>query len=262
MPNKMMEEEPEGHERTEEILSPRAKLYPDAYKRELLDALARSTDRDTMQRIHEELEELQRMIAQSRFELDAGRDLTPEYLNTDLAPYLAAMAALQRVFNEMSGKRAEAIVVRRISYQSPVEVSVDGVADVINSLKEDVVPWRRRHAKEIAALKEREVAAEIKKREAEVKEIRARSAKDGADARKLEAEARKLHAEADRQMLENEKMKFELDQSKLKLALELVEKMHPELSEGERVVYAVKMLPALNSIVISDIEFGRKKLNE
>ena len=215
-----------------------------------------------VKRTPERLEELFRKgLLDTHFELETPMGLTPEYLHEVIAPYLMAIAALQRVFDQLSERPNREIVVREISYQSPIEVNVEGVSEVINSVKEDVVPWRRRHAQQIAQLKEKEVAADVKKLEAEAKEIRARSAKDSAESSKLEAEARKLNAEAEKQMIENERMKFDLEQSRLNLALELAKKIRPNLTESELLLFAINMLPSLNTLTISDIEFKPKMIS-
>lgn len=216
-----------------------------------------------VKRTPEELDELFRKgLLDTEFEIETATSLTPEYLHNVIAPYLMAIAALQRVFDQLSARPNREIVVREISYHSPIEVSVAGVREVIDSVKEDVVPWRRKHAQQMAQLREKEVAADIKKREAEAKELRARSAKDSAESSKLEAEARKLYAEAEKQMLENERTKFELEQARLNLALELAKKMRSDLPESELVLFAINMLPPLHTLTISDIEIKSKMIGE
>lgn len=189
--------------------------------------------------------------------VEDGPTLTPRFLSEVLAPYLDAIALIQNIYDDVRQVRKHEVVVRVITQLSPIDVSLTGAADAISAVKEDLIPWRKEHAKQIAALQEKQIEAEIKKKNAEALEIRSRSHKEKAEAKRIEAEAAKLKAEAEKMCLENEKLKFELESAKLKLALELVAKMKPDLLEPDRIAYAVRLLPAINVIATSDIEIAK-----
>jgi DNA-directed RNA polymerase specialized sigma24 family protein len=191
------------------------------------------------------------------FVVEEGITLTPRFLADVLAPYIDAIAAIQNIYDDVRQVPKHEVVIRFIGHFSPIDVSLNGAADAISAVKEDLIPWRKEHAKQIAVLQEKQVQAEIKKKNAEVLEIRSRSSKERAEAKKIEAEAEKLKAEAEKMYLENEKLKFELESAKLKLALELVAKMKPDLPEPDRIAYAVRLLPAINVIITSDIELSK-----
>lgn len=180
--------------------------------------------------------------------------LTPQYLSSQIIPYINALMVMQHVFDDLRQRERSKVVIKSITQRSPISLGLEGVGDAIDSVKEDVVPWRKQNAQKVAALKLKETEAEIKKKQAEAVEIRARSAKERAEAKKIEAEAVKMREDAVRQKIENEKLRFELDSSKLKLALELVQKMHPDLSEPDRLAHAIRLLPALNTLTTSDME--------
>lgn len=189
-----------------------------------------------------------------KFTVLTSRSLTPRYLAHDLIPYLEAIAEMQKVLNEISGQLGQ-VVIKKISQRSPIGISLLGASEALTSLREDLVPWRKANAKKMASLKEKDIEADVEKKRAEVIEIRARSAKDRAEARRLRAEAAKMAAEAEKQLLENEKLRFEIEKSKLALAVEIVSKLRSNLSESEKLFYAVKLLPHLNTLATSEVEF-------
>lgn len=190
----------------------------------------------------------QRLTVKGNFEL------TPRFLSTVLAPYLEAVAAVQQVSDAVMRWPPRGVLVKSISHQSPIDVSLSGAADAITALKEDIIPWRKKHAKELAELRATHVRAEIRKKEAEALEIEARSEKETAESEKIRAEAAKVREEARQLQLENETREIELQRAKINLALELVSKMRPDLPPSDKYVYAMRMLPAINTLATSEIE--------
>jgi hypothetical protein len=169
-------------------------------------------------------------------------------------PYVSAIAEVQTVCDLVLTGQQSAVVVRSIRQQSPIAVSLDGAGDAIRAVKEDVIPWRRKNAKRLAELEARKAEADIKRNTAEAMEIRARSSRERAEAQRVKAEIGKLQAETRKLDLENQKLELELNRAKLQLALEIVQKMKPELEESEQLAYAVKLLPQITSLVTSEIE--------
>jgi hypothetical protein len=187
-------------------------------------------------------------------ELNTEQHLTPEYLVAHIFPPVEALATIQELFTNIEGYYRRDVIIRLIRQESPVNISLEGAADAVQSLKEDIIPWRKRHAKEMADLKARDAEVEIAKKRAEAAQIRANSAKDRAEVEKIEAEAAKLREEAEKQKIENDKLKFELESSKLQLAIDIVSKMRPDLPDSEKLVYAFKLLPSINTLTASAIE--------
>jgi hypothetical protein len=186
--------------------------------------------------------------------IDGESRLTTSYLSSILMPYINALAAMQEVCDEILNRDEKEVIVRNISYNSPIGISLEGAGDAIEAVKEDVIPWRRENAKKLAELQARKVEAEIKKNEAEAAEIRARSTKERAEAERIRAEAAKLKEEARKMKLENEKLELELTDKKLQLAFSIVAKLRPDIPGDQRFAYAVKMLPQINALVTSEIE--------
>jgi hypothetical protein len=182
------------------------------------------------------------------------RKLTPRFLLNILSPFLCAIEEIHFILNEIKTLPKQEIAIKTISQNSPISISFNGGADVIQQIKEIVVPSRRKHAEKIARLLEKEKRAEIKKKEAEHLEIEARAAKDQAEAQRTQAEAAKLRAEAERISLENEKLRMELHEQTIQLAIRMLGQVAPNLSEVEKIAYVVKLLPPIDSLMFSDLE--------
>jgi hypothetical protein len=170
--------------------------------------------------------------------------LTTTTLREEVAPYLGALDDLEMTiaglkFPEFGvGLRDFALTVRHITQRSPVEINLRGAGDAIKTLKEDIVPWRREHAQRIAELKELEAEMEL-------------------DRKRLEdtAEFREAYERLKRQRLENEKLQLELNRDKLQLALDIVTKLRPELSDMDKLTYAFQILPSIDTLTMSIMEF-------
>jgi hypothetical protein len=185
--------------------------------------------------------------------------LTPDYLVDTLGPFLAAIAEIQDIIDEIQGKEHREVVIESIVQQSPISISLDGASQAVQVVTDTVVPWRRKHAQEMARLATLEKQAEIESKKAEILEKRARAAKDRAEAGRLAAEAAKQREEAGRMKLENEKLRVELHRAKIQLALDILAQVAPNLPETEKIAYTVRLLAPLDTIVSSELEISTGK---
>ena len=187
---------------------------------------------------------------------EASEELTLGFLETRLLPYLHALAALQEVCNQVvHGKHF--LPSGRIQYiisQSPVSVGLNGAGEAIHAVEELVTPWKREHAKTMADLDEKQREQEIKKAAAEAMLTRANAAKERAETKKIEAEAQKLIQEAEQLKVETEKAWIELNGAKLKLALEIVSSMSPDLPENEKMLRAGEMMKSLDVLATGPLQ--------
>lgn len=184
--------------------------------------------------------------------------LTPVFLFQTVSPYLVAIAEIQKVFDEISAKKHE-VIVRIISQNSPISVSLDGASEAIKTVQDNVVAWRRENAKRIAQLSETEKEISIEVLKAETLEKRANAAKSRAEADKIIAEAEKQRQETEQLKLENEKRRIEVERAKIQLALDILDRIAPNLTETEKIAYVVKLLPPLDVVALSSIEVQPKE---
>ena len=110
----------------------------------------------------------------------------------------------------------------------------------IEFIRDNVVPWRREHAKNIAKLEQERKRIEIE----EIKNKIERDKNENHDKHLLELE---------RMRLENEKLETQLWDAKMDLAFKFVEKAFPQLSEKDRVKYLGQMLQPLSDIISSPL---------
>lgn len=191
-----------------------------------------------------------------KFTLFTPEPFTPRYLSDVVAPVLNAILSLQTVIDEIRERPYQQVVITEISQKSPISVSLSGAGEAIQVVKDLVVPWRRKHAAAIALLLEREKQAEIEAKQADILERRALATKARAEAEKLKAEADKQRAEANRIELENEKLRLEIHRARIQLALDVLERISPQLSETDKISYLVKLLQPLGVLINSEVEFN------
>ena len=117
---------------------------------------------------------------------------------------IAAIAQIQFVIDEAQGNSRNEVVIKFISQNSPISVSLEGATKAVQEIIGLVVPWRRKHQKTLSQLKEQEIRAEIGIKKSEILEKQAKAAKDHAEAERVSAEAAKQRAEVEKILLENE----------------------------------------------------------
>ena len=192
----------------------------------------------------------------TRLILDKENILTPEYLENIVSPFIVALANLQKLIDSIKGRNGRRVVVRSITYYSPINVSLEGMAEAVTVVRDTVVGWRRDHDKKLAELAEKEKATEIERQKAELLKIRAEAAKDRAEAGRIRAEATRQLGEAERQNLDNERLRFELQRDKVNYTLELLQRIAPNLLETEKITYVMKLLPILETINSSPLQIA------
>lgn len=184
-------------------------------------------------------------------------NLTPKHLISNIVPYIEAIFEIQRVMNEIREiDITTKLGIISISQNSPISVSLQGVADAVKLIQESIVPWRRRHAVQMAQLTEQEKLLEIKAKEIELVELRARAKKEDEEARKAFFEIIRQQEEIKKLALENEKLRLEIEQARSNFVLELLEKIKPGMTEQEKLTYFVKLLPPVSTITDSMLELS------
>jgi len=71
--------------------------------------------------------------------------LTPEFLQTMLAPCLVAIAEVQSIFDELSGRLPGEVSILAITHGWPVPTSLEGATETLHILQDLVLPWVREH---------------------------------------------------------------------------------------------------------------------
>lgn len=180
--------------------------------------------------------------------------LTIQYLVEKLTPYLGAIFTVQHIIDEVLGRPIRDLRIREVSQHSPISVSLEGVADAVEVIRETVVPWRRKHVVQMAFFLEQEKQVEIESKKAEILEKRANAAKERAEAGKFAAEAKRQIQEAERIKLENDRLRLDLQRSKIELAIEMINRIAPNISELDRISFLTKILQPLDVLVFSELE--------
>ncbi|MGZ9223426.1 MAG: hypothetical protein ACXW4Q_15070 [Anaerolineales bacterium] len=121
-------------------------------------------------------------------------------------------------------------------------------------IQKTIVPWRRKHAEKMANFAETEIQTQIELKKAEVLETRSVAIKNRAEAEKLKADCAIQIENAERMRLENEKLRVEIQKEKINLALQIINGMNNYLSEVDKISYMIRLLPLLDTIILSDVD--------
>jgi hypothetical protein len=169
-------------------------------------------------------------------------NLTIPVLSTQLIPYLHALVDLQKIISELQRvEYAEPEIVTLTKGSANVELSNAGGA--IESLKEFIFPWRRRHAQKMAELA-------VAEKEAEILDLRAKAAL-------TRTETKKAEAEIEQKKVETETIRFDLQRSKFELAMSMADEYATEELSGEqRITYVEQILETLDILASGSIEPG------
>lgn len=164
--------------------------------------------------------------------------LTPKSLTSSILPAITALCEIEKIINPENPVQPRIVA---ITQSSPISVSAVGLPEAYRVLREDIIPWRRKHGQELSLLIEDEKKAEIEKKRAEVAEAIARTEKDVAEAAKIRAEAVRIETE-------NRQKQFQITKEQIEFVVSLVEKLKPESSEVDRFILFKDLLPHIEAL--------------
>jgi len=193
---------------------------------------------------------LQKIKSLNLLYFDINHPLTPQFMADTLIPYLQAVANLQQIIDQAQGNPAQLVRIKSIREGSAL-VSLEGASQAIELIMSILVPWRYKHTKAMAQLQEGEQQAKIEQIKTDILAKRLQTAKDRQTA---EVSLAKQYAEVERLKLENEKLRLELDRSRVQLALEVLEKVNPDLSEIDKFRYTNQLLNTLDILTSSPLD--------
>lgn len=176
--------------------------------------------------------------------------LTPAYLEETLAPFLVAIEQLQHILDGIEGQPKSTVQVQSIGQYSPISVDLGGAAKAVEILRDEVVPWRRKHGKKIADQKVELNDTEVKLREQQAREARAKADQEEAEST---IAALRAQAELERLQLENEKLRTEIHERRIDLALRVIEKLDPDLTQQEKIRFTIDLLEPLRVLTESPL---------
>jgi len=194
-------------------------------------------------------------ISESKFTLTtrAEQKVTPYYLAKTISPFLIAIADIQGIIDDIKLRSHREVVINSLMQHTPISVSLDGAAESMKTIRDTIVPWRRNHEETMARLEEQEKLTEIESKKAEILEKRASAAKDRAEAARLNGEVSKQREEVETMKLRNQKLRLEMNREKIQLAIEVLKQLAPNLEETQRIGYIVRLLPAFDVLISSDV---------
>lgn len=149
-----------------------------------------------------------------------------------------------------------------------ITISMEGVKDAIDTVREVVIPWQRKYVQRKANLENALRQAEIQRlnaqtlaekakadREAAAKELdRAQSELVLSQAKKTEAEARLILAQAEKAFAEAEKERESMRLERINLAMKIVEKYNSRMSGAEKINAIIRLLPDIDRLASSNVE--------
>ncbi len=181
------------------------------------------------------------------------KELTPAILAKDVVPFLQAIVDIQHIINEIRQRPKHEIQVTQITKGS-IGVTLSGATSAIELIMSVVVPWQYNHAKAMAKLLETEKSVQIESAKTDILARRLQISKERQEKESVSIEFEKQRIEVEKLKLEKEKLRLELHREKIKLALEILDQIDPNLTETDKIDYATRLLRPLEVMISSDIE--------
>lgn len=163
---------------------------------------------------------------------DGMFELTASTLSFEITPFIKAISDLQHTIDHIYNRPESIVRIQYIGQNSPVGISLEGVADALNVLISTVVPWRREHAKRMAELEEQHKQAQIEIGRAEVLDKRANALKQREETRKITVE---------------------IEEKRIDIALKVLQALPQQYSETERIVLVNQLLKPLEILTESKL---------
>lgn len=171
--------------------------------------------------------------------------LTPEYLLTTVSPFINAIAEIQRVVNDIKGHEFSDVYITSITQNSPIGVSLDGVSDVLRLIVEIFDKGKRDRSKRMEEHLLVEKRLELEKKRLELQEMNIHLAKEGEELKKLK--------------LENLKTQLAIESEIAQASVNVIERVAPQLSESERMIYIGRLLKPVGVLMTSDLNIAVKE---
>jgi hypothetical protein len=171
-----------------------------------------------------------------------GQELTPEFIATEVIPYLRAIADLQRTIDGIRRQESHQVIITSIT-QGTVTVGFQGGKDALEFIFTMLIPWKRAHAKEMAQLEKEKMAAEIHAINEQASETNARANETNAKAELEKQQARKVS-------LENSQLQLDLAD---KAAEKIYGTEWHNLSEDKKLETIKWLLPSVTVIAESQL---------
>lgn len=179
--------------------------------------------------------------------------LTPQFLLEEVLPFLAAVADIQHVIDEIKGRQPRSITIQSITAGS-IAVVMNGVKEAIVNILKVIVPWRNSHISQLDELALAERRAEIEKKNAEALLIQAQAAKTNEERNAIAADAalRRQHAEELR--LRYEKMSQAFEREKMPKYIEFIDVIEPSTVAEDQLARLAQLIGPLNTVTHGSVQ--------
>lgn len=158
--------------------------------------------------------------------------LTQAILSEQIVPIVSALSAIQRILFGTDP------IIRSITQNSPVNISMEGAGGLYEKVATDIIPWRRKRAKEIAALEAAKSLAHLEQQRAEVLAAEAKTQREIAECEAASERARQARAEANLK-------EVDLTRARFNLAVDMVNQMLPGPMNAEKMQMISQLMPEL-----------------
>lgn len=198
-----------------------------------------------------------RLKATGSFKLRSEVPLTPFLLKNEVIPYIEALIEIQRIIDEINNEQYRPIFIKSIS-QGSINVELSGGKEAIELIRDNASKWRREHSKEMAQLELDAKQAEIEKQKAEIREMESKALRDKIETEKISAEVALMKAQAEKLRIENQRAELDLYRARFELALEMITKLAPNMSDSDRLMFASRLLKPLEVLTGSSLEMQQE----
>lgn len=134
-----------------------------------------------------------------------------------------------------------------------LNITFEGVAKSIELTQEFIVPWRRKHAQEMAQIEELEKKQRVALLEADLAEKAAKTAQTVEAAETVRAMAAQEREKAKKMQLENHLLQVKVSRAKMELVIEMLNQIAPNLDELTRLAKILELLPHVDVLTASPL---------
>lgn len=193
------------------------------------------------------------IILTSSIDKSLPQKITPADLADNIVPYLKAIASFQALINEIKGYLPQEVGILSIKKGS-INVTLSAATQAIELIMSVIVPWRYKHAKTMAQLAESEKLVQIESAKADILAKRIQVNREREDKERTTIELTRQRAEVEKLQLENAKLRLELHRGKIQLALDILDRINPNLTEVAKIDYVTKLLGPIEVLISTDLE--------
>jgi hypothetical protein len=160
--------------------------------------------------------------------------------------HVTALRNLQKLFDELSGRKPKQVVFQKFRQFEPLEVGMENAPDVFRILNKFVNPWKSEKSELVTTYFELEKQVVYEQKRSAVMERFASTAEDSRESVEQQEQLEGF-------IRNQETLQYKLGTAIIDIASDILKKMAAHLDHKERIKYQLQLLGPLITLILSDI---------